>query len=235
MALIGGLAAAFLGGGAAVFAATQGRAPDVPAAERARIERVVREYILANPEIIPEAIERLQAKQASAAIGPQRAALETPYAGAWAGAANGDVTLVEFYDYSCGYCRQAVPTVDRLLAEDKRLKVVYRELPVLGPDSEAAALASLAAARAGRFKPFHNALYAAGRPTPSTLATVRARTQVPAAAPADARAELEKNIRLAESVGITGTPGYVIGNRVIPGAVDYETLKAAVAEARRAS
>jgi len=227
-----GIGVALLGAGAAVYAATQARQPEVSGNERAKIERVVREYILANPEIIPEAVERLQNKQASAAVDRNRAALETPYANAWAGAADGDVTLVEFYDYSCGYCRQAVPVIDRLLAEDPKLKLVYRELPVLGPNSEAAALASLAAARTPRFKAFHNALYAAGRPTPESVKAVSARVGALGPVPADARAEIERNIQLAQSIGITGTPGFVIGDRVIPGAVSFEELKAAVAEAR---
>lgn len=234
-AVILGVGAALLGAGTAIYAATRGGEPDVSTTERAKIERVVREYILANPEILLEAGDRLHAKQASAAVSQHRAALERPYANAWAGAADGDVTLVEFYDYACGYCRQAVPTVDRLLAEDPKLKVVFRELPVLGPNSEAAALASLAAARTDRFKAFHNGLYAAGRPTPETVAAVAARAGVPTTPPADARAEIETNIRLAQAVGITGTPGFVIGDRVIPGAVGYEELKKAIEEARSKS
>ena len=99
------------------------------------------------------------------AIGGQRTALETPFHGAWAGAAEGDVVLVQFFDYSCGYCRQSNADVDRLLREDSRLKVIWREYPVLGPASDAAARVSIAAARQGRFRELHAQMFCLGRTT----------------------------------------------------------------------
>ena len=103
------------------------------AGDKAAIEKIVRDYILEHPEIIPEAVERLQAKRVADSIGESRKAIETPYAGAWEGAANGDVTLVEFFDYACGYCRASLADLAKLVGEDKGLKVVYRELlPVHG-------------------------------------------------------------------------------------------------------
>ena len=98
-----------------------------------------------------------------------------PYHGAWAGAADGDVVLVEFFDYACGFCRASNPDVERLLREDPRLKVVWREYPVLGPDSERAAVASMAAAESGRFRQFHDRLFAAGPPSEATIAQHAAR------------------------------------------------------------
>jgi hypothetical protein len=130
---------------------------------------LVRSALLARPEIAAEAMQKLQDRDLARVVSANRAALETPYAGAWAGAKDGDVVLVEFFDYACPYCRRTNGDIDRLLREDSRLKLVWRELPVLGPDSEAAAIASLAAARAGRFRLFHDALFAAGRPTPPAL------------------------------------------------------------------
>jgi hypothetical protein len=109
---------------------------------------------MAEPEILPKAMEELERKQAAAAVTPRRAQFETPFAGAWAGAQDGDVVLVEFFDYACGYCRQSNEAIDRLLAEDPKLKVVWRELPVLGPASQQAAYASMAAAQQGAFVPF---------------------------------------------------------------------------------
>ena len=131
---------------------------------RERTEAIVRDYLLANPEVLVEAGDRLQQRRLASAVDQHRAALETPYAGAFKGNPNGDVVLVEFFDYACGYCRAANVHLDRLIKEDPGLKVVFREMPVLGEASVQAAHASLAAARAGRFPAFYDALYAAGRP-----------------------------------------------------------------------
>lgn len=226
-----GLLGVLVGGGAMLLAAPVA----VPAPERAKIETVVREYILANPEIITDALKELQSREVGKLVSANRAAFETPYAGAFAGDPSGDVTLVEFFDYACGYCRTSVPVIDRLLSEDKRLRVVYRELPVLGPDSEAAAYASLAAASAGKYGAFHHQLFAAGRPELATLARVAAANGVAAAAPtAEARAEIDKNRQLADAIGVTGTPAFIVGDKVFRGAVDYETLRQAITDARAA-
>ena len=127
------------------------------------------------------------------------------------------------------------PDIDRLLAEDDKLKVVWRELPVLGPDSQVAAEASLAAAREGDFRAFHETLFSLGRPTAANIAeakeTVGVTTIVPAA---EARAEIDKNYELARAVNATGTPTFVVGDQVLQGAVGYDALKQAIAEARAA-
>jgi len=195
----------------------------------------VRSYLLAHPEVLPEAMDRLRDREASAAVSANRAAIETPFRGAWAGAADGDVTLVEFFDYACPYCRASNPDVARLLREDRRLRVVWRDYPVLGPDSEQAAVASLAAAGAGRYRQFHDALYAAGRPSASTIAAARQAAGLPEPALTDEiRREVQRNYELAHAIGATGTPTFVIGNQVLQGAVGYDALKAAIAEARSA-
>lgn len=206
-----------------------------PTGDRAATEAVVRDYILANPEILPEAMQRLQARETGRAISANRSAIETPFGGSWAGAENGDVVLVEFFDYACGFCRQSVADVDRLLAEDKKLKVVFRELPVLGPPSEAAARVSLAAANGGqaRFMTFHRALYGGGRPTEASIRAAAASAGVAAIDPGAAgERELQSNMAVAAGLGINGTPAFVVGDRVMAGAVGYEALKAAVAAAR---
>lgn len=204
--------------------------------DRSQIEGIVREYILANPEILPEAMERLQQRDAARVVDQNRAALETPFHGAWAGAQDGDVVLVEFFDYACGFCRSSNPDVERLLREDDRLKVVWRELPVLGPDSEAAARASLAAARQGRFTQFYERLFALGRPSASNVAGALQAAGVGASVPeAEARGEIQKNMQLAQAIGATGTPTFVVGDKVLEGAVGYEALKAAIDAARARS
>lgn len=210
----------------------------VSGSERERMETVIRDYLLAHPEIIPEAIKRLQDREVAKVLDSSREAFETPFAGAWAGAEDGDVVLVEFFDYACPYCRASVPDVKRLLDEDKRLKVVWRDFPVLGPDSEEAALASLAAAQQGRYRAFYDRMFATARPSrEGVIRAVRAAgmNEVRAAEAmksADISAEVEKNLDLGRTLGLTGTPSYIIGERILSGAVGYDELKKAIAEAR---
>ena len=203
---------------------------------QAASEEMVRNYILDHGEILPEAMERMQRRQAREAVLQNRRALEQPYRGAWAGAENGDVVMVQFFDYACPYCHQINGDVERLLREDSRLKVVWREYPVLGPNSEAAAIASMAAAEQGRWRQFHARMFALGRPTDAvTQQSLRDAGVTAVAAPTDAmRAEVTRNAEMARAIGATGTPTFVIGDRVLQGAVGYEALKAAIAEARAA-
>ena len=233
-----GLVAGAIGlaiGGGAVALWTQGR----PAAGREQVGQIVREYVLAHPEIIPEAMQRLRDRDLAKVVNANRADYETPFAGAWAGAKDGDVVLVEFFDYACGYCRKSNADVARLLAEDKKLKVVWREWPVLGPDSERAALASLAAARDGRFHAFFDRLYALGRPTAQSIeaaasaAGVSPQRIAETTASAEAKSELGKNYQLAQALDADGTPTFIVGDRVLQGAVGYEALKQAIADARK--
>lgn len=193
----------------------------------------IRSYLLEHPEILPEAMERLRTRETTQAVGQHRAAIETPFHGAWAGAERPDVVLVEFFDYACGFCRASNPDVERLLREDPQLRVVWREYPVLGPGSEQAAIASLAAARARRFRQFHDSLFASGRPTEATIAAARQSVGLGEVTLTDEyRREVERNYELARAIGATGTPTWVIGDQVLQGAVGYETLKAAVTAAR---
>lgn len=198
-------------------------------------ERLVRETLVSKPEIIVEAGQALRDRQYAETLQPIRASLERPFFSSWKGAAKPDVTLTYFYDYACGYCRLSNPDIERLLKEDKGLRVVYREFPILGPDSVAAARVSLAASKAGKFAQYHDALYAAGRPGPDTIAQAAKSAGVasePVEDPAQ-EAELRANMTLASQLGATGTPLFVVGDRVINSAVGYDELKAAVEAARK--
>lgn len=214
--------------------------PAVAPTDRAAIEKVVRDYILAHPEIIPEAINRLQQREVTKLLESNRAAVETPFAGAWAGNKDGDVVLVEFFDYACPYCRQSSGDVAQLLRDDPKLKVVFRDFPVLGPDSEQAALASLSAAQQGRYERFYERMFGTpGRPSREKLvSTIRSAGLNESRTAADLssralKAEIDKNLSLGRALGLTGTPSYIVGDRILSGAVGYEELKAAVAEARQ--
>ena len=197
-------------------------------------DRIVREALIANPEMLVEAGNALRERQFAETLNPIRASVERPFYSSWKGAEKPEVTLTYFYDYACGYCRQSNPDIERLLKEDKGLRVVYRELPILGPDSVAAARVSLAASKVGKFAAYHDALYAAGRPSPETIA-LAARAAGVAAQPANdpaQEAELKANMTLASQLGATGTPLFIVGDRVINAAVGYDALKEAVKAAK---
>ncbi len=231
--LAGGLAAAAVGAIVAV-AATHGlgRGGPDPAATGA----IVHSYLLDHPEVITEAMERLQDRQTGTLIDAHRAAIETPFSGASAGNPKGDVTLVEYYDYACGYCRASVGDVDRLVASDPGVRIVFKELPILTPWSAQAAKLALVAAQAGKFGAFHHALYGAGPLDADKVA------QAGAAAGLDARAadgpaiaaEIETNLATARDLHLSGTPTFVVGDQLLAGAVGYQALKDAVDKARAA-
>ena len=221
-----------LGAAGAVVAGSVSSEP-VAATDKAAIEKIVREYILNHPEILPEAMRNLEAREGAKAVSTNRKALETPFGTAWEGAADADVTLVQFFDYNCGYCRAARADIDKLIAEDPKLRVVYREVPILGEDSLKASRASLAAAQGGNYIAFHKALYDAGRATAKSIGDVRNRVKPGGEDDAGKiDAEINANVGLLRDLQLTGTPGWVVGDQVLNGAVGYDALKAAIAEAR---
>ena len=198
-----------------------------------------RDYLMAHPEVLPEAISRYQVQQRQAQLTPVRDQLLTPFPGAVLGNPNGKQTLVEFSDYACTYCRQSVADVQRLIAGNPDLRVVIREYPILRPESVDAARMGLAAAQQGKFAAFHEAMYALGPPSKATIEEAARQAGVDLAAANKAIAGgvydsfLKANLALAARIGIDGTPGWVIGNRIIDGAVGSAALGEAIAEARR--
>jgi protein-disulfide isomerase len=194
-----------------------------------------------HPEILPEAMQNLERKESAKRLSQQGDSVTTPFAGAWEGSADPDITLVEFFDYACSYCRASRPDVDKLLAEDPKLRIVYRELPILGPPSDTAARASLAVAKIGGYSSFHRALFAEGRPSEASIGAALAKSGIDTAAVKTLAAspEIEKEIRanleLQRSLNLTGTPSWIVGDQLLNGAVGYDELKAAIAEARAGS
>jgi protein-disulfide isomerase len=199
----------------------------------------VRDYILNHPEIIPEAVARLEQAEARKALAANRAAIETPFPGAVAGNPQGDVKLVVFFDYACPYCRQGHADVQKLVREDPKLMVIYRDFPVLSPASTEAAMASLSAATQGGYGKFHNAMFdSPGRVSPArTMGIVKGVGLSEEKTTADLnnaalKAEVNRNLEMGRNLGLTGTPSYIIGNRILSGAVGFDRLKEAVAAAR---
>ena len=213
------------------------------------VRHVVRGYVLEHPELLPEAIDKLRAgetakaeqaeRDAQKALPGQLAAVRKPYASAWAGNPQGDVTVVAFMDYACGYCRASLPGIDELLAKDPNVRIVYREYPVLGPQSAVAARWALAAAEQGKFRAFHDALFAEGQPSAETIAAAAAKAGLDkplaekAAASDAVQREIVANHKFGQTLAMTGTPSWVIGGKLYYGARDYDALAEAVAEARK--
>ena len=236
-------------------AATGGRAQQplqstpAPADQPDEFGERVRAYLLAHPEVIFEAAQLYQQKQqaAQAEAAKQTIAskadeiLRDPAAPVGGNKA-GDVTLVEFFDYNCKYCRSVAPTIAEVLAADSGLRLVYKEFPILGDGSTGAARVALAAARQdqGKYQELHEALMGtSGSVTEATaLKTAAAvgldvdRLRRDMADPAIAAA-IARNQALAAELGINGTPGFVIGEEIVPGAVDRGTLEGLVAKARQ--
>lgn len=206
---------------------------------KADVETIVADYITTNPQIIPAALEAQRGREIAKAIDAVRPALEKPYAGAWGGSADGDVTLVVFTDYACGFCKASVPDIDRLIQSDKRLKVVYRELPIISRESRSAAMMALAAARQGKYDAFHHAMFAQSSLSPSAIIAAADQAGVSLDGSGDATAdealfqrELESNLALGNQLQLNATPTWVIGDQLMQGQVGFEALQAAITRAR---
>jgi protein-disulfide isomerase len=193
-----------------------------------------RDYILAHPEILPEAIEKLKAGDSAkqvADVGP-KAMKEWP--GAVLGNPAGKTVLVEFMDFACGYCKTSEADTARLIAANPDLKVVIRQLPILTPESADAAKMGLAAAAQGKYAAFHKAMFDIGHPNAETITAAAkaagldlAAAQKLIADPA-AQAELDGNLAMARALGINGTPSWIAGGKMLDGAVGFDILGKAI-------
>ncbi|MEZ5744733.1 MAG: DsbA family protein [Sphingomonadaceae bacterium] len=234
------LSGMMLAGGAVAVALIAGAAGWAGAryGSQGAMEEVVRSYILDHPEIIPEAMENLQNREAGKALAEVRGDVERVFPGAVMGNPDGKLVMVEFTDFACGYCRKAVEDVDALIAANPDLKVVIRELPIISPQSAEAARMGLAAAAQGKYPAFHRAMFAAGQPSPEAIeSAARAAGLDMAQARAFAESpqvemELSRNIQIAQQLGFSGTPSWVIGDRMIAGAVGADALAEAIEDAR---
>lgn len=244
-ALVFSALAAGFSAAAMLFAAGMFDAGETRVVPRA-FEDQARAYILQNPEVIVEAFRRLEARERIAeadelksVIAARRDEIFDDPAAPVAGNPEGDVTVVEFFDYNCPYCRKAAPLLAEAEATDGDLRLVYKEFPILGPGSEFAARAALASDRQRRYGAFHSALMAhdGAITESSTLAIAEAvgldieRLEKDMADPAIADA-IERNIALAQALRVTGTPSFVIGEEIVRGLVDPATMRRLIARAR---
>lgn len=188
-----------------------------------------REYLVSNPDILPEMAEAYQRGQTQDRLAGMGANVMQPFPGAVIGNPNGSRTLVKFTDYACSYCKMSIPEVERLVAEDPDLRVVLREWPIFQGSEEAARM-GLAAARQGKYGAFYHAMFELGPPNPQSIEAAARKAGLDvaearrAAMSDEISAELAKNNAIASELGFSGTPSWVAGGEVIEGYVDHDRL-----------
>jgi len=208
-------------------------------------DAAIERYIRTHPEVIMESLQAMKAKreaelrvrQKKALTERQNELLHDPMSPV-SGNPKGDITVVEFFDYRCGYCKKAASSVTALQKADPRVRVVYKDFPILGETSELAARAALASQVQGKHQVFHEALFASHADMTKDeilkiavgvgLDVTRLETDM---ANPEWQAVVEKNRALAEELGISGTPAFIVGTELVPGALDMNGLQELIARA----
>ena len=228
------------------LSATAQAADPFSAEQKEALNATIKEYILANPEVLAESLSTFQKKQQDGMAGKFKQNFEENKAELMdggspiAGNPKGDVTVIEFFDYNCGYCKKAIPDITKLLEEDKKVKIVFKEYPILSPKSHEAAAWAIAANKQGKYIEFHTALMShQGSVDDAALESVAKKVGLDIDKLRKDKDDpkikelLEKDIALAGKLGIRGTPAFIVGDKLNPGYMGYEGLKAAVDEARK--
>lgn len=218
-------------------------------AQRAQIEAIIKDYLVKNPEILMDVQKALDQKMETArneamskALSANSQSLYKDAAAPMGGNAKGNVTVVEFFDYNCGYCRKAIDDVTKLIDSDKNVRVVFKDFPIFGKDSEGAARVAIASKLQGKYFELHKALLThEGKNTEEAALELAkglgldvAKLKKDMASP-DVQKELDANHALAEKLGIQGTPHFFIGDKIIPGAPEdlYAELTGLVGDVRK--
>lgn len=218
---------------------------NIPAVSQDLTDAAIERYIRTHPEVIMQSLQametirqaELQERQKSNLATKQQELLHDP-ASPVSGNLRGEITLVEFYDYRCGYCKKAAQAVTDLQKDDPRVRVVYKDFPILGEPSELAAKAALASQAQGKHQAFHEALFASHADmTKEEILKIAVgvgldakRLEADMANP-QWQAVIEKNRALAQDLGISGTPGFIVGNELVPGMLDLNGLKELIVRA----
>jgi protein-disulfide isomerase len=246
--LCGGLVAvgALLAAGGTMPAGLATTPAPTASGDKAVLGKAIRAYLMANPEVLVEAMQELERKQdnqrdtvAQKAIQENRAALMSDPESPIVGNPNGDVTIVEFSDYQCPYCKRAHAAVKSVLAADSKVKLVFKDLPILGEPSRIAAVAALAARAQNKHLAFHNALMEFnGKLDRDRIMEIAASVGLDVARlqkdmeDPKLKEIIDRNMALASALGVRGTPAFVIGDQFVPGAVDADTLKRMIGDVR---
>ena len=223
------------------------RAEPLTPEQKAAVEALIRDTIANHPEIVLDALRAEQQKDRKEAadavrqaIVAQRGALLSDPSSPVGGNAKGDVTIVEFFDYRCPYCKEVEPALEALLKEDGKLRIIYKEFPILGPASVYAARVALAAHAQGKYDAFHRAMMAVkGSIDEATVRRTAAGVGLDMAKLADAAdgdgidRVIQDNYALAEALEIDGTPAFIVGDVMLPGVADIGVLRQTVAKVRK--
>lgn len=213
--------------------------------QREVIESIVHQYLMKNPSLIREALQALQVREEQQKLRRAAENLKALESDIYSdpdspisGNPKGDIAVVVFFDYNCGYCKSTIPGLADLVAKDPSLRIIYKEFPVLGPQSQEAARAALAANRQGKYSAFHHGLITSDDTSSLAIKAISdklglnyATLQKDMADPGLIEA-LNRNLRLANALNINGTPAYIVGNQIIPGAIDMESLARIVSDER---
>jgi protein-disulfide isomerase len=222
-------------------------AEPLTAKQKEEVERVIHDYFLKHPEFMVEVLRAAEGKlkaqrnsEAKNAITGKRQELLRDPTTPVGGNPDGDVTIVEFFDYRCPYCKQVEPAIEALVREDRKIRIVYKEFPVLGPESVYASRMALAARKQGKYAAFHDAMMAVHGAVneESIVKTAEAAGLDVAQAKldmdsAEVKDSLKRNYALADALDIQGTPAFIVGDTLVPGATDIEALRKLVIEARK--
>jgi protein-disulfide isomerase len=221
-------------------------ASDFTPDQKKQIEAIIGDYLKNHPDVLIDAIQaaddklkaEAKAKAQKALADHRREVFDDPQSPV-AGNPQGNVTLVEFFDYRCPYCKEVEPALEKLVADDRQLRFIYKEFPVLGPDSEIAARVALAARKQGKYDAFHRAMMnTTGHIDEAVIYKVAAsagldvdKAKEDMKSP-DIDKELKANIELGNLLDIGGTPAFVVGDTIVPGAISAADLKQLIATAR---
>jgi protein-disulfide isomerase len=223
-------------------------AAEFNAAQKSDIESIVKSYLLDHPELLQEMSDKLKAKQAQAetiartkGLSENAEAIFNSKTDPVVGNPKGNVVVVEFMDYNCGWCKKSVGELTQLLETDKDVKVLFKEFPIFGPDSEYAAKAALAANLQGKYWEMHKALFAVeGRvnaavvddvATQLGLDVVRMKKEMETP---EITKQIDNNHGLGQLLALSGTPAFIIDQAVSPGYITLDEMKSTVAEVRAA-
>jgi protein-disulfide isomerase len=215
--------------------------------DKTALGKSIREYLMANPEVLVEAMQELEKRQdtqrdavAQKGVQENQAELYSDPDSPVGGNPTGDVTIVEFNDYQCPYCKRAYQAMKSVAGTDGKVRIVYKDLPILGDASKIAAQAALASVKQGKHQALHNALMEFGGKLDRDkileiavgVGVDRAQLEKDMEDP-KIKAIIERNLSLASALGVRGTPAFVIGKQFVPGAVDAAALKQLIADARK--
>ena len=214
-------------------------------AQKAEMGDVIKNYLLENPQVIFEAADKYKAQQEAETIKKAETSIKdnieylTRADAPSTGNPKGDVTVVEFFDYNCGYCKKALPDIHNLSKSDANVRVVFKEMPIVGPTSRTAALWALAANKQGKYFEFHVAVMDHKGPKEDAemeklakdlgLDVEKMKKDIESQ---DIKNELAKDMTVAGEIGVQGTPAFIVGTTFIPGYVGEEGLKQAIADVR---